>query len=1139
MTKVGEMQLVTQSKSYLVKENYHQKNSEVGYFHSTNNKLLEIMGLKQNQEVDSETHISLIDGINSANKEALANNSGKDNRRGGFDVTTSAPKSFSLLTEIARASNNKELEDYLNNIQIEANIRMMQEANKYAMTRLSDEARTRISGVDMLWGSFRHDTTRVTNDGFIDPQEHIHNFVYNLVGYTDENGNYKIASFENKKMMQMQKYLGNFYRNEFAKLLKENGFELELKDAKDGTFEISGFTKEQLDSFSNRGKEIRKLADDLIKSGEVNPNTNLQKIIEIARLQNYKAKTKIDRDELTKDNAKRLELADVTESQIFKILTLEKKNFPTQEFKEEIFKKSYEFLVESKGIFTAEDLKMQFAKLTVHYGISLNEVDEMLAKNTEIVKLKENKFTTKTMIELEKNIIFDCLNSKNFTIDTDDKKLNDYLEKNQIVFTQGQKEACELVLKTESQFVAVQGDAGSGKTFSLGVLKKVYENDFDFVGLAPTGKASENIGKDANVQYKTIDSYILNEIKRTGKPRIILLDETGMVDSIKLSKLLESAKKNGDKVVLIGDTKQYASIGAGKIFEDLQKYGIETAFVTENKRQETEELRKVVENIKEKNVEEAIKNLEKNVIEKKREKTLFQEILKHYDEKSVILAPMNKQRNALNLLVREKRKQNKNLDESEKIEISVFTNAKSNSIEKFSAKSYKIGQILTIDSIDLKGFKAGQKFLIKDIKDDNTLIIDTISTNKTGRDRTRKNIEFNIKDNIDKVSIFEFDESKKMEFCKNEKIIFTKKIKDGKTTIQNGATGTITSIDRDNIHITLDSKNKVVVNIKENPFLDYAYAITDYKSQGMSIDKVLVLGDKMMSNLNAFYVQVTRAKKDLKFFTTDLDAFVDKAKSQQMKESTLDYSMREEFKELEKNNYKKWKFDALEFIKKDRKDIKNLILNKGQKNGTDIKRTTKNESKDRVDRITEHSSNRFDVGARQNINKLISAVSVSLRRAISRWRKSTHRNIKENWRRYLENRSSFGAFAKIEALQELNKIDKNKVLKDEILKALGIANADSPILSILNKTYAKEKLLQNQLIDLILRTKEDLKTKQELVSVDEVKTDKIEDLAKKSENISKKDNFVKKENSPVAPVEQEQKEKIKKDSKRKSKKDRK
>ena len=50
MTKVGEMQLVTQSKSYLVKENYYQENSEIGYFHSTNSKLLDLMGLKQNQE---------------------------------------------------------------------------------------------------------------------------------------------------------------------------------------------------------------------------------------------------------------------------------------------------------------------------------------------------------------------------------------------------------------------------------------------------------------------------------------------------------------------------------------------------------------------------------------------------------------------------------------------------------------------------------------------------------------------------------------------------------------------------------------------------------------------------------------------------------------------------------------------------------------------------------------------------------------------------------------------------------------------------------------------------------------------------------------------------------------------------------
>ena len=139
MTTTSAMQTVPQSKTYYVKENYYQKNSEKGYFHSNSNNLLEHLGLSHNLEINEELHFKLIEGYNPKTDEALMNNAGKKDRRAGFDMTTSAPKSFSILNEYAKIKGDEDLENFLLAMQKEANLRMMQEASKYALTRLSDE----------------------------------------------------------------------------------------------------------------------------------------------------------------------------------------------------------------------------------------------------------------------------------------------------------------------------------------------------------------------------------------------------------------------------------------------------------------------------------------------------------------------------------------------------------------------------------------------------------------------------------------------------------------------------------------------------------------------------------------------------------------------------------------------------------------------------------------------------------------------------------------------------------------------------------------------------------------------------------------------------------------------------------------
>ncbi len=67
MTKTTGMQTVKQAKSYYTKENYHQQNSEKGYFYSNSNQLMDFLGLDYSQEVTNKTHFELIEGFNPKN----------------------------------------------------------------------------------------------------------------------------------------------------------------------------------------------------------------------------------------------------------------------------------------------------------------------------------------------------------------------------------------------------------------------------------------------------------------------------------------------------------------------------------------------------------------------------------------------------------------------------------------------------------------------------------------------------------------------------------------------------------------------------------------------------------------------------------------------------------------------------------------------------------------------------------------------------------------------------------------------------------------------------------------------------------------------------------------------------------------
>jgi ATP-dependent exoDNAse (exonuclease V) alpha subunit len=93
--------------------------------------------------------------------------------------------------------------------------------------------------------------------------------------------------------------------------------------------------------------------------------------------------------------------------------------------------------------------------------------------------------------------------------------------------------------------------------------------------------------------------------------------------------------------------------------------------------------------------------------------------------------------------------------------------------------------------------------------------------------------------------------------------------------VANRELGTIEKMDATgNLQLRLDSGRSVAFNIKENPHLDYGYAVTSHSSQGQTADRVLVHVDtekagETLVNRRLAYVAVSRGRYDAQIYTND------------------------------------------------------------------------------------------------------------------------------------------------------------------------------------------------------------------------------------------------------------------------------
>ena len=120
-----------------------------------------------------------------------------------------------------------------------------------------------------------------------------------------------------------------------------------------------------------------------------------------------------------------------------------------------------------------------------------------------------------------------------------------------------------------------------------------------------------------------------------------------------------------------------------------------------------------------------------------------------------------------------------------------------------------------------------------------------------------------------------------------ELIRATKNSQSQKNKIYNGERYTLLEFTKDSVTL-LNKENKTQLKGKTSllKHFDYGYVSTSYSSQGLSASRVLV-HDSSLKSHEKFYVDVTRAKHELKIYTKDKEALYAGIQRKQDKSSAL------------------------------------------------------------------------------------------------------------------------------------------------------------------------------------------------------------------------------------------------------------
>jgi conjugative relaxase-like TrwC/TraI family protein len=748
----------------------------------------------------------------------------------GIDLTFSAPKSVSIAGLVLHDGTQRAVM-YAHQKSVEDTMR---EIEKRAYGRLTSNTKDHTG--KMVWAEVQDGYSRER-----DPHLHTHCVVMNLTEVGD-----KVVALDGREIMKrdFNQLFGALYRQRLSeRLYKDHGYEIDY--AKNGEWRLRKVPRELEEKFSKRRQQILDAESEGLRGIDAwrktrkDKDNKADKAAVLASWQktlaefNHARKTKpADRQ----DGA--AWRRDWSQKAVYSVEAEQERGGDRENASN---KKKWQLALrratQNEATTTKETLLHQFVceqmrdekwNSTTCERVVV-ELDEQV-KQGNIIEV-DGHYTSWEMARSEREYISFADDKSETVISAPREKIIDWEKEQARKLSPIQKEAVAGILSSRERLVVVQGDAGAGKTTTLKAVADIYKNEgFEVIGLCMQGVAAQKLKQETGVAAFTLKSFFSRNprsFRESSGQRVLIFDEASMLDSRNAAKLFRSAKENGDKIILVGDRNQLESIAAGRAFERLCEIKERKGLLIEM----NENFRQRDERLREAVVEARKGRMKKSL-----------DIL---DKRGDIIEISNR-----------------------------FIGGKNSAAERRSIIAKQYGK----DTLIITGTQQA--------RDELNLLIRT-SLKSDGNLKKEKSFD------LARTNREGIDEPLKMNIAEGELIVFTKN-EYKNYDVRNGERATVVKLHTLKPHtITVRTEDGRAIDIDTKKYknIDYGYALTTYKSQGQTYDKVIVDADTSgapaLNDMRAQYVNITRARDSVKIYTDDKSDLKDLARRLEHKRDTL------------------------------------------------------------------------------------------------------------------------------------------------------------------------------------------------------------------------------------------------------------
>lgn len=425
----------------------------------------------------------------------------ENKHRAGWDFTFSAPKSVSIQSEVfgntdVRAAHERAVTKAMEFVE-----------DKAAQARIKGEL---VQTGNLTYASFEHATSRAG-----DPQTHTHVIIANVTHFDG-----KAHSLSNEKLMDYRTTADAVYKNELAHDLEKGGYSVEWD--KKGNFEITGYSKENIESFSKRSEEIKGA---LAEHG-LNKDTASHAARQIAALD-----TRQDKDHPENAESHRAKWQAEAAAEGVKQAEHGKPKQRTteahQQSASEAVQAGINHLTEREMAFSDINLWKAVAKFS-QGGANFDRLYEAVTTQIQegsLIQREDGKLTTREAVESEQKMgerleaghgaHEAVMSGKEF-----DKALLKFEErksgelKKDFEFTSKQRDAVRNILTSNDRFQGVQGLAGTGKTTMLEFVNEAAESKgWELKGFSNGGAQADKMQMESGIKSGTAAQHLIDSAK--------------------------------------------------------------------------------------------------------------------------------------------------------------------------------------------------------------------------------------------------------------------------------------------------------------------------------------------------------------------------------------------------------------------------------------------------------------------------------------------------------------------------------------------------------------------------------------------------------------------------------------------------